>query len=495
MKPSSTPPSTVNTLTESSLPWRKGSGTQVGEGLHLVVVWSLEEPERIGEVAAISGTSILGRGAARAEDPIPRLMFVQHRPGTCLPMAELCGSRISRVQLQLTELNNDEVEVKNVGKCSLLHNGQRAQQVIARQGDTLTLRNAMMFLVVRRKRAIPVLRYYPSTMEFPFGFRDKQGIVGESPAAWELRDMLAFAAQSNHHVLLQGESGVGKELAARALQSLSERSNMPLVARNAATFPESLVDAELFGTAKNFPNAGMPERLGLIGEADRSTLFLDEIGELPQQQQAHLLRVLDNGGEYQRLGESRTRKSDFRLVAATNRSLDELKYDFVARFTTRVHIPGLEARREDIPLLIRMILQRASESQPSLKERFFEERPGDTWEARVDPKLIDAFLRHQFTYHSRELERLLWLAISTTSQNYIELTSEVQAELQMQEPENIQQPSSVTKEDVQAALADTGGSATLAAKKLGLKNRFVLYRLLKKFEISPSSGDDDSRKA
>ena len=84
------------------------------------------------------------------------------------------------------------------------------------------------------------------------------------------------------HVLLRGQSGVGKELAARAIHELCGRSQKPLVARNAATFPESLVDAELFGNRRDYPNKGMPERPGLIGQADGSTLFLDEIGELSQ---------------------------------------------------------------------------------------------------------------------------------------------------------------------------------------------------------------------
>src|SRR5690348_15490748 len=127
------------------------------------------------------------------------------------------------------------------------------------------------------------------------------------------------------HVLLTGASGTGKELAARAIHALSKRSGQRLVARNAATLPESLIDAELFGNAKNYPNPGMAERAGLVGQADGSTLFLDEIAELPSSSQAHLLRVLDDG-EYHRLGDGLARRSDFRLVAATNRDVSSLKH-------------------------------------------------------------------------------------------------------------------------------------------------------------------------
>src|SRR6185369_7117992 len=122
------------------------------------------------------------------------------------------------------------------------------------------------------------------------------------------------------------------------------------------------VDAELFGNVKNYPNPGTPEREGLIGEADGSTLFLDEIGELPVHMQAHLLRVLDRGGEYQRLGDSRAQRADLRVVAATNRPLDALKHDFLARLTLRLEIPSLDERRDDIPLLARHLLRRAAET-------------------------------------------------------------------------------------------------------------------------------------
>src|SRR5256885_12859655 len=104
-----------------------------------------------------------------------------------------------------------------------------------------------------------------------------------------------------------------------------------MVSRNAATFPAGLIDVELFGNVANYPNHGMPERPGVVGEADGSTLFLDEIGELPTELQSHLLRFLDERGEYTRLGDARRRTSDVRVVAATNRALEDLKHDLAAR--------------------------------------------------------------------------------------------------------------------------------------------------------------------
>ena len=174
---------------------------------------------------------------------------------------------------------------------------------------------------------------------------------------------MAFAAQAASHVLITGASGVGKELAARAVHALSARADGPWVSRNAATLPDGLADAEFFGNAANYPNPGMPERPGLVGEAAGGTLFLDEIGELSEPLQAKLLRVAD-AGEYQRLGEATPRHADFVLVGATNRDPSSLKHDLAARFPVRLHVPGLAERREDIPLIAEALLQRAVAKMP-----------------------------------------------------------------------------------------------------------------------------------
>src|SRR5262249_25411340 len=224
-----------------------------------------------------------------------------------------------------------------------------------------------------------------------------------------------------------------------------------------------LVDAELFGTARNYPNAGSPERPGLVGQADGSTLFLDEIGELPPPLQAHLLRLLDHGGEYQRLGEPQSRTADLRVVAATNRPIDSLKHDFAARFPARLRVPGLGERREDIPLLARHQLRLLVEGNPLLRARF-----SDAAGPRIDPALVEALLLHRFRHHLRELERLLWLSASTSRGDFVELTDEVRAELRAG-PAAVS-PGSMDAAAVQAALEAAEGNVTSAAKALGLKN-------------------------
>src|SRR5262249_40367013 len=158
-------------------------------------------------------------------------------------------------------------------------------------------------------------------------------------------------------------------------------------------------------------------------------LFLDEIGDLPERSQAHLLRVLDSGGEYQRLGDAATRRSDFRLVAATNRPLDALKHDFLARFTHRVVVPGLQERREDVPLLLARCWGRSARTPPRLARRFSGRRGTQFAEPRLEPAFVVRLLRHRFTQHVRELERLVWLALGSAEADYIGVTEAVRAEL------------------------------------------------------------------
>lgn len=458
------------------LPWRRRQVASPSTALFVVIVWSLEEPNRTGEAAELSDGALLGRG-----EPEPgerRLVFAPARSG-----ASACGwleaSRLSRQQLRFSEVGAEQARVESVGRCPLSVNGTPVTSAIVKPGDAITLRNAMVLLVIKRPRQLEPVKHADAS--FAFGEADPHGFVGESSALWRLRDALAFAGRSREHVLLLGESGSGKELSARAIHHSSPRARRAMVSRSAATLPETLVDAELFGNAKNYPNPGMAERPGLLGEADGSTLFLDEIGELSHTAQAHLLRVMDQG-DYQRLGEPIQRRSDFRLIAATNRAPSALKHDFAARFALRVQLPGLNERREDLPLLIRRLLLNLCESSEGLVERFFERRHGRIAEPRVEPELVEWLLRHRFTTHVRELTRLLWIAISTSPDDFIaatpEFLREVAPDLDLSTPEP-------DRAAIEQALTSARGNVTRAARLLGLRNRYVLYRLMKKVGLEP----------
>ena len=456
----------------------------------LVIAWYREDPSRIGELAIVpsTGSVVLGRGAPDSE---PRMRFFRPRPGRLEPTAPLSSRGLSRRQLELVA-NGREINVRRVGRCPMRINGAACEDGSLLPGDTLAFRQELVLLYVRRPACPAPLGHYRAETSDAFGSADSLGILGESPAVWRLRDELAFAAMSGQHVLFVGDSGTGKELAARAVQRLSNRADLPFVARNAATLPPSLIDAEMFGNLKNYPNPGTPERIGLVGQAHGGFLFLDEIGELPLELQSHLLRVLDSGGEYQRLGESVPRRSDFRLLAATNRDPKDLRHDLLARLTLKLELPPLSERREDIPLLVRHLVKRAAESSSALVRRFIELTPDGLMNAKVDAKFIDALLHRDYTGNVRELEALLWKAIGESTGEYITLSDALVTNERagrestggmangLARRSRNQEPD---EEQIREALREANGSVARAAKALGLSSRYALYRMLVKLGI------------
>ncbi len=475
-----------STLTDVESPWAISSKGDTARLPCLVIIWSAEQPERVGEVAFVpegGATRMLGRGRQQPSNDEARLLFSSQRPGAGRGGGLIRGAQISRRQT-LFSLQGDAIAFRNVGACPLRVNGFGATEGLVGPGDTVTLKDQLVLLCMERAVTMPGVQSFPMAYKSGFGGPDDFGIVGESPAAWKLRDDIAFVARAGGHALILGDSGVGKELAAHAIHRLSNRARRTFVSRSAATFPDTLIDAELFGNVGNYPNPGMRDRPGLIGEADGSTLFLDEIGELPAQMQARLLRVLDSGGEYSRLGEARNRRADFRLIAATNRSTDELKQDFAARFTLRLAIPDLNMRREDIPLIIRHLLARAARSNADVAQRYYDPTDEQFARPRIAPQLVDRLVRHQYRLHVRELDTLLWQAMISSPLGFIGLTPDVEAELEPQEGSDSHlAPTEIDAATVESSLARNDGNVTRAARELGLKNRYVLYRLMSKFGL------------
>jgi DNA-binding NtrC family response regulator len=264
------------------------------------------------------------------------------------------------------------------------------------------------------------------------------------------------------------------------------------VARSAATIPASLIDAELFGNVKGYPNPGMPERPGLIGAAEGGTLFLDELGELPASLQANLLRVLDSGGEYHRLGASTARRADIRLVGATNRDPATLKHDLAARLPLCITLPGLTQRREDIPLLVRHILRRAAAKSPDVVGRFVAPSQDGSGEPQIRPELVDHLLKWAYTTNIRELEALLWRCMAASSGDAVEWATDLARSTPVKTQDEAARGPTAPEEDtsvelsaeqIQASLAAHGGNISRAAHTLGLSSRYALYRLLKKHGI------------
>jgi len=450
----------------------------------LVVAWCPHEPERVGEVTVIAPGEprILGRG-----DGEQRARFFRVRPGPIEPQAPFASPTLSRLQAEVW-LEAGGMRVRRLGRGKMRSNGHACEEALLQPGDTLGFGQSLLLLYVRRAASLPALRHFDRARVGPFGAPDAFGWVGESPAAWALRERLAFAAKSNAHVLIAGESGTGKELAARAIRMLSSRPEAPFVARNAATLPAGLIDAELFGNVKNYPNPGMVDRPGIIGEAHQGFLFLDEIGEMPSELQAHLLRVLDSGGEYQRLGETVTKRSQFRLIAATNRAPSDLKDDFLARLTVRVDVPALSERREDIPSLIHHLVERAAKKSPNIAERFLVRRAGGGAAARVDASFVETLVRREFALNTRDLEGLLWEAMAESDGDTIVWRCDgpavASASTQRGRRRSKTRNPTLDAATIREALAHADGSVALAAKDLKLTDRHALYRRMKKLGVS-----------
>jgi transcriptional regulator with GAF, ATPase, and Fis domain len=191
-------------------------------------------------------------------------------------------------------------------------------------------------------------------------------VLSRSPALESAMNALARVAPTDATVLLIGETGTGKELMARLVYRRSRRANQPLVAVNLAAIPEPLVASELFGHEHGAFTGAIQRRIGRFELADRATLFLDEVGELSHEMQVALLRVVQEG-EFERLGASQTRRTDVRLIAATNRNLEEsvdegrFRADLFYRLSVfPIHLPPLRERRDDIPVLAEHFLRRVA---------------------------------------------------------------------------------------------------------------------------------------
>jgi formate hydrogenlyase transcriptional activator len=183
-------------------------------------------------------------------------------------------------------------------------------------------------------------------------------VIGNSPALESVLEQVERVAPTNSTVLIQGETGTGKELIAHAIHNLSSRCGRPFVRLNCAAIPLDLLESELFGHEKGAFTGAIAQKIGRFELADKGTLFLDEVGDIPPALQPKLLRVLQEQ-EFERLGSARTHHVDVRLVAATNRNLGEManRGDFRSDLYYRLNVfpvllPPLRDRREDIPALV-----------------------------------------------------------------------------------------------------------------------------------------------
>jgi len=240
--------------------------------------------------------------------------------------------------------------------------------------------------------------------------QERFGIVGESDIIKNVIDRARQVAKTDITVLLQGESGVGKELIAQVLHELSMRRHERMVVVNCGAIPEGLIESELFGAEKGAYTGAVEERIGYFEEADGSTIFLDEIGEMPKAAQVRLLRVLETG-RFTRVGASTQEEVDVRIVAATNKDLAEevregrFRKDLYYRLSTvLIDIPPLRERPEDILPIFKSFLHRFSKEYSSTRKTVTDEAkelltayrwPGNVRELRNVAEQVTVLLRDE----------------------------------------------------------------------------------------------------
>jgi len=460
------------------------SGATASERLlpALVLVWSRDEPERIGEVISLPPAGrepvyTIGRAITVNSDGSLPLTLGQVRPSGRRDTGPLRAAHISRRQLAIRHESDELLQIEHTGRGNLRLNGHVVSDGVIGPGALIEVENRFTLLYCQRPLSWIRPRGRDKPQEFPYGEADPWGLVGESPAIWTLRKQATFLASRDEHALILGPSGSGKELLVQAIHGQSKRAGERLIARNAATIPEALIDAELFGNLRNYPNAGMPERSGLLGESDGSTLFLDEVGELRPQLQAHLLRVMDHG-EYQRLGEPTMRTADVRIIAATNRDPDELKHDLLARFPHRLVLPGLDRRPEDVLLIARHLLRTIAKSGPNAVAHILHGA-----EPQLAPHFVSALVGHAFTTHVRELSELLWRALQGGRGPTLEAPPDLLKIARPRPSTPLPDPGSLNRAHVVAVLERCAGVKEVAWRELGLRNRYQLHRILKKLKI------------
>jgi formate hydrogenlyase transcriptional activator len=306
----------------------------------------------------------------------------------------------------LTALDDtfDKVRAFSVGAVDFVTKPFRSEELLARVSTHLALCQARRSLEeqnARLREEIDAHNRAKGTIECLVeeirSSHDYGGILGESPALMRLLEEVGKVAATDSTVLIQGETGTGKELIARAIHGRSQRRERPLIKLNCAAMPRELVESELFGHEKGAFTGATQQRRGRFELADGGTLFLDEVGELPLETQAKLLRVLQ-GQEFERVGGSQTLRTDVRLIAATNRDLQQqvaagaFRSDLYYRLNVfPLVLPSLRDRREDIPRLAGHFLEKAARKLGKPL-------------AAIAPALIDRAMSHDWPGNVRELE-------------------------------------------------------------------------------------------
>src|SRR5690606_19753939 len=298
---------------------------------------------------------------------------------------------------RLRESGNDAVVIMMSGHATV-DAAVRATKLGAIDVLAKPLSTDRLLLVMDKSRRLVRAERGAQELKVAAGYVD--GLLGESSAMNALRDQVGRAARAEAGVLITGERGTGKELVARAIHRASPRSKGPLEKLNCAAIPKELIESELFGHESGAFTGATKQRRGKFERANRGTLFLDEVGDMPLSMQAKLLRVLQEK-EFERVGGNETLAADVRVVAATNRDLSQamsegqFRPDLYDRLNVLpLAVPPLRERREDIPRLARLYLLLAANAN---------NRPG----VRLSEDALPVLTAHAFPGNVRELKNLI----------------------------------------------------------------------------------------
>ncbi|PYM13062.1 MAG: sigma-54-dependent Fis family transcriptional regulator [Verrucomicrobia bacterium] len=301
-------------------------------------------------------------------------------------------------------------------------------------------------------------------------------LIAESPAMRPVLELINRVGPSDANVLITGENGTGKGVAARALHAISARSGKPLVIVNMGGLSEGVFESELFGHVKGAFTDAKTDRVGRFELADGGTLFLDEIANIPLNQQTKLLRVLETG-EFERVGSSKTRRANVRLVSATNADVHaevaagRFRQDLLFRLNTvEIHLPPLRQRREDIPpLTAHFLCQHAQRYRKSV--------------AGLEPAAVQMLQEHSWPGNVRELDHAVERAVLMAQGNLVKASNlglraggESSPRLEEMSLEEVE------RHLIKKTLARCDGNAMKAAEALGL-SRSAFYRRLEKYGL------------
>jgi len=338
-----------------------------------------------------------------------RMTGVYHGAARGRPCFELCGSGFCERVCSVKEMLQSGESCEDFDLVLQPKDGRRrvvrVHSVLLRGEDGEVIGAASIFRDVTSQREAEKI----------IGERKQFGkMVGQSAPMQRLYQLIEALGDTTVTVLIQGETGTGKELIAEAIHHYSRRADRPLVKINCAAVPESLLETELFGYQRGAFTDAYADKVGRFEMADGGTLFLDEVGDMPLSMQAKLLRVLETG-EFERVGGTKTLRVDVRIVAATNKDLTqavangEFRRDLFYRLNVvPLHVPPLRERKEDIPLLVEHFIER-------LNQRYHRTVQGVTEEA------MRTLMNYPFPGNVRELEYALEYSVVTSRKEWIDL--------------------------------------------------------------------------